>query len=717
MNDRAGTSRSFSPALDRLCSFVAVSQSQSADAILRQLLMQCMVILPDQAFAGNEQFTECLDALFGLQMPAHRVQEAIDALVADRKITRSSNGAFFLDPSERAAISTRIAEAESLQGRVSSEWLAEARAGHPSVGAERAWKALQEYLSRSFRRHGMQTVALLDVTNTANPVQSESLASMLTEAVKGACPESERPEVEAMIREFFATLGKNPDRTRFVVQLADGAFSYFSLTVPPDVAEQLRSKLADLTLFLDTNFLFGILDLHANPLVDVSREVLHVIKDHRLPFKLRYHEATEREMKRTIGGIASELRSHHWPQAVSRAAVRSRNVSGIEQRFHSANAASPISAETFFKPFEHLDILLKDFGILIYRAPDGRAAQRADLLHDYNAYLTRRGKEKPYETIDHDVIVLDSVRHARSRSRSSLEAKALFVTCDYVLSRFDWETGQGRNELACTVLPNQLLQLLRPFIPASSDFDESFAKTFAIPEFRTLASGAAAAASRLLGLLTAYEGIREDTAAAMLANDMVLDSLRKTKDHGQAQRLVESAMVTIQQDLLEESAALKAQLERESRERLATDAAQRRRTEELGAERDALAARLRLESEKAERELAEASTSRDQAERASQEAAGRADVSERRLRRALTAVAAIAALGFAFVAEFALGRWGWPWLLQHPNSYGIRAGLYLTALLLSLGLARESWRRWCWGAGCLAIAVSVVQILGGPVKR
>lgn len=501
--------------------------------------------------------------------------------------------------------------------------------------------------------------------------------------------------------------------------------------MPPDVADQLRSNLKELTLFLDTNFLFGILDLHANPLVDVSQELLRVTLTHHLPFKLRYHEATEREMLRTIHGISSDLKGRHWPQAVSRAAAASRNVSGIERRFHEENARRAVDPEEFFKPLGHMDVLLKEKGILIYRQPTGRQEERADLLHAYREFLEGRGKQKPYESIDHDVTVLDAVRSMRSSARSSLEARALCVTCDYLLTRFDWETARTDHGLVCTVLPNQLLQLVRPFLPSSSDFDRSFANSFAIPEFRTVHSGATVACSKMLAILASYKGIREETAAAMLANDVLLDKLKQAKTDAEFHEQVESAIVDVNSTLLEETVALKRQLQENAREQEAAKLTMRKDLETAAAERRTLqdakasvearvasvheeaavsAAALRgdLQREMHAKEDAEARA------RKAQEAIGRERANTARWRLLVaTLVAILTVIG----VEIAVRNANWSWLLLHDNSYAIRGGFGLSALLFWIGLLRRDWRTWCWGTGCFALIVVLLSLLGGPGKR
>jgi hypothetical protein len=147
-------------------------------------------------------------------------------------------------------------------------------------------------MASAFKRHGAETVLLLD---PANPVRTEirdTLSTYLDDAVKAHCDDITRETAFRLITGFFTDSPAN--RTRYIAQLLDGTFTYYAITVDQFAATYLKEGIAPLSLFLDTNFIFAILDLNDNPLKDVSLELLEVVKKHNLPFKLYYHEETLR---------------------------------------------------------------------------------------------------------------------------------------------------------------------------------------------------------------------------------------------------------------------------------------------------------------------------------------------------------------------------------------------------------------------------------------
>jgi hypothetical protein len=725
------TSTPFSTAFDRLCNFVAIRQTDKAGEVLRQLLLRCPLLLPEQRWDGPATFVEALHGLFGLQLPPEQIQRALDQLRSAGHIKTAASGSFLLDEAVRERLTDEIREARRLEDAVRDGWFASAAFLEDKCDRDEAWKALQAYLAGAFERHGVQSVALLDVTVATDGRYEDSLRSILSRAIAEHCEEADRQQAAAAITDFLATVGTDGDRTRYVVQLADGAFSYYSLTVPDDVAEQLRSKLASLTLFLDTNFLFGILDLHFNPLVDVSEELLRLVKENGIPFLLRYHEATEREMRRTLAAIGADLKGRHWSPQLSAAAARSRKVSGIQRKYHERNARTRLDPEDFLRPYDHLDVILREKGIDIYRAGTQRPETKADLLADYEAFLNAHNKQKPYESMDHDMSVLHTVRTLRSRARSSLEAKALCVTCDYLFARFDWEQTRGTDRLSCTVLPNQLLQLLRPFVPASQDFNRSFANSFAIPEFRTTHSGATVACSKMLSILSGYEGLKEETAASMLANDVLINQLRHTNSETETRERIESFLTNANAELIEETTALRTELTRRAAaERNAVLEADAER-KKLDSARQALSAAdqqivktrdqaladvkaAQLEAEAARRRAIEAEEERGRISKTAEELKEQVTAANRQKLRLRLALGFALGIAVGIGCELLIRYFNVLWLLDHSNSYSLRASWFCAEVAFFVGLIRRDWRGTAWGIVGLAFAIVVVSVLGGP---
>ncbi len=104
--------------------------------------------------------------------------------------------------------------------------------------------------------------ALLDPSIKTDTEYETSLSTILRESIIDELPPELHSLAARAIPDFFVKVGTDQDRSAYVIQLADGAFNFYTLEVPEDLAKRLQAQLKELTIFLDTNFLFGILDLH-----------------------------------------------------------------------------------------------------------------------------------------------------------------------------------------------------------------------------------------------------------------------------------------------------------------------------------------------------------------------------------------------------------------------------------------------------------------------
>lgn len=707
--------RDFTLAFEKMCNFVAISKTQSGDETLRQLILQCFAVLREESFEGVQHVTESIDVLFGLQIPEHWVQHVFNKLTEENLVQKTPTQKYVLDPDTHNEIQKRIDEAFGLQESVKNGWFAEIVLKYPTLETDQAWIALQGYLARAFRRHGIQTAALLDPNIDVAPEYSESLSFLLEDLLKGSVSEEQRPATAEAIHLFFANVGKHPNRTKYITQLGDGAFNYFSLTVEPETAEQFGNRLQPLTLFLDTNFLFGVLDLHVNPHVEVSNDLLRSTQKYKLPFELLYHEATEKEMQSTINHYWKSLRPYQWPQGLSRAATTTRYVPGIVAKYHQMNAEKGIDVDTFFGFFKHTDELLKNKNILIYKTETQDQENIGKLIQQYQEFLSKWGKDKPEKIVEHDMTVLDTVRRLRSDSKSSIEAKALLITCDFTLYRFDWESSRQEGFLACVVLPNLFWQLLRPFMPLDSDFERSFAETFALPEFRSIGSRSSEACNKMLCLLSLYKDFPEETAARLLSNDLLIDGLRKIEDDKEFQDYVDNAIAADNTSLMEEKAALEKKLELErakkgEREK-ELEKTYRQKEREIEALKKAMSAqekevKIAVEREKQARvDVEERIVDKEELRKRA----------ERRSEIYASILGVILGLVGIFIFNFMVDKIPWTWLLEHQNSYSLQGIFYILIMVLVLGLFQRRWRKWLWGSSVLCGLILLgLSLLGGP---
>jgi hypothetical protein len=158
--------------------------------------------------------------------------------------------------------------------------------------------------------------------------------------------------------------------------------------------------------------------------------------------------------------------------------------------------------------------------------------------------------------MEHDIAVWVSLQDLRRDASSVLDSGAILLTTDYALCQFDWATlrkGKGHRVGTAVVAPH-FMQILRPLVPATRDFDAQFVADVAGLEFRA----AAADYSPLIGQVYAYfdtlRGLPDSIALDILTDEVLLTELSRVEGTPEFFDLLTDAVVD-GVDIAEEDAA------------------------------------------------------------------------------------------------------------------------------------------------------------------
>ena len=719
----AKSSSDYQKVFHRLSHFIALSKDGKTEEAIDHLVKTIFVLDSNESYTQAHEIADAIDGYFGLRLNVHLIQESLDRL--------QKQGILQSDPSKnclrvadqiRANIEERIEDAARLEEEVRQEWLESIENRLPGATTqfnEPLWQCLTDYMSKAFRRHGAETLRLLSTDVDIDGSDFRPLSTFLHEAITRNCNNLPQDEVKECIRDFFRT--STPQRTKYLVQLLDGTFTFFALTIDDATARYLRESIYPLNIFLDTNFIFGILELHSNPFVQVSKELIDIIRSNSFPFTLYYHEETLDEIQRTIRSIGARLKSQKWQSAISRAVLRTASLSGIELRFHEINANTPIDPDTFLSKYGNgLTEILKDYGFKIYRdsyrSSDEEEAELETKINRYEDFiLENRNRPKSYITLRHDIVVWETVNRLRRKGDSILDVGAVFLTADHYFFRFDWEYLSGKNQLGIVVLPNHFLQILRPLVPATENFDRRFVETFAIPKFRSINSEFTETQGKIITILNTYSDISEETAVRILSNSMLTESLKNVDASSQEfAEAIESALARDNELLLEEKEALKREKE-EALKRAALEERMRKKTEEelkqIEEEKEAaesLAQEKKLQASQKEQRLRELQRELQQKDKSLQKLAEDKEKYDRYLRLMMGTIVAISGLILIFI----LPHWlDWRWLNDHQRSLGLKASALLALAGLIWAIFDKDRLKWSLGAVVLGAALVFIQLL------
>jgi hypothetical protein len=430
----------------------------------------------------------------------------------------------------------------------------------------------------------------------------------------------------------------NHDVRQFLLRRLNGQYAREAAAVDDAVLKSLthdRARRPRVKLFLDTNFVLSVLELHDNPENEGIRDFLALvpeIKEH-VEIALYVLPITVDETRHVVQGAISRLTGLVLSRSVATAASAGGGVAGngLDRRYIQAAASAAsrsLTPQTFFGPYEtDTMLLLRERGVELFNESldSLRTDQEViDDMHDQEEVQrrVRRDGAKPYETNLHDMVLWQFVRrHRPVLVESPLEAEFWIATLDYGLVSFDRSkrVRKGRHGPPICMTPAALIQLFRFWVPRTDLLDKALVGSIREPLlFLDFDRAAEKVTLEILSAMSRFEA-SDDLSPTLIRRVVMNKRLRSEMAQSSefpegANSLIESAVLEEAKRLEQEFAALeleKAEAQRRLDETVARqeeDAARAREqsgqtTAELG-EKDAAVARAEQEARTLRSDLA-----------------------------------------------------------------------------------------------------------------
>jgi hypothetical protein len=592
----------FSERFRRLCQVAAIAETTRTEEVIEGLLAVAMAY-GNGPWRDAGDWAAAVNDLFGLDVPQAEILAAVARMSDPNGTTLMYDvrtGTYTIAAQTRREVLERIAAGSDLERRAQSSWLAEIESTLSSLPSKALWSCLIEYTGLALVRHGSEAVELIggtaeddlddDASDNDGSVATLLLASMRANGIDAA----EYDHVAAAVATFFD--GKDADRVQYVVQLTDSVFNFLSINVDEEIRKTLMEGLPSLTIFLDTNVIYGLMGAHSQPLAAASADLLRAIQENAFPFKTYYHEKTLSELQRTIESVGRRLTKAQWTPAASAGLLAApRLLTSIEVKYHQQNVRTRTPPGVFLDRYSNIPGLLADLGLSIYRTSTAGESEEAsrmryELVAEYEAFAKEnagpsRRYEKSYETLDHDMTVwLAASSRRRPTGKSPLFVGSLVLSADFLLRKFDRQllTKSHGSGIPTIVMPDTLFRALRPFMASASNFDRTFVEVFATPEFMGLNRSMNDARLNVAAYLSTYEDLAEETATKLLTNAMLMNRVKHFDGESDELRAaVDAALVEENDVLLRERDQARSEAHRQSSAAQETAAFLRRDVEEL----------------------------------------------------------------------------------------------------------------------------------------
>ncbi|GAA2122096.1 hypothetical protein [Kocuria atrinae] len=537
------SSRPTADVLKRLSQVAAITSSNRLEDTL-DWIIPMLTYFSEGPWRSADDWQDEIEASYGIDIPLHDIGESLSRLQQNKVLVwEGSKQQFTLKRDAAPAIEDKIEKASDLEDRVLARWIDLAGAKlPPGRSAKEWWQLLMDYCAPVFREHGIDAIGILteDAPTSSNETHDKILGRVMAEH---EVSEHDVADLKLAIYQFFHS--DDPEIDKYISQLADSTYNLLALCIDEKSRASLQKSVPELKIFVDTNIILSLLGTHDTPLAMASIDLFRVISKAKLPFTLYYHAKTLSELTHTLEDACHRLQKRTWPQHASRAVVnlpwQATRMSGIEMRFHELNAKTPTDPRAFCARFRSPAALLSNHGLRIYRESDiangGEYLElKATILADYGKYLAKypRRKNTPYVKLDHDCSVwMTTSDHQVPNHKGLIFSGAFFLSSDFLLWRFDRDVmKKNYKSRPVVVLPDALLQALRPFVGGAQFNDRAFVQAFSASEFR--AGGNEAELSEtvrsVLSYLAAFEDLPEETAIRILSDNILIEGLQRYED-------------------------------------------------------------------------------------------------------------------------------------------------------------------------------------------
>jgi hypothetical protein len=541
------------------------------DKAVQQLLI-FVIWLQQNKLSSMQEILDVLKDQLGITLDSARCREQLEQLEKAGKIARFENG-FKLTESAFAEAQRLIEDAQRIEDDAKKQFATVVEDLCPGLDPSQVWSDFNDkFLAPFVKDMGAHIFRLLTTGTQAS--EFRQLAKDYLTRFVSSYPQDTASALQKVILNFL----NSRDRSvrSYILRVMNSYFYVEAL----GVTEKDLQKLMELAgsrpifkVFVDTNFLFSILNLHDNPSNEAAKALMDLRGRLHESVTVRFYVTplTLDEAKRVIASQKSSLTGIRMTPNLVRGAQAARIMSGIQQRFIEACADNPsLDAESFFRPY--INDLLKIArlsGIELYneKLDDYKTKQEVvkDILEQQSFEENRYGSDaKPYEALEHDIVLWHFVKGKRqSYLESPIEAEYWIVTIDYRFLAFDRYKTKNQ-QIAVCVHPTALIQMLQFWVPRTDMLEEALLASLRLPLFFSeFDPEAEKVAIKILQTLGRFENV-EDIPADTVANILLSESLRAKMS---ATSQVEEQVQLIREALIEEQNRLQRELE-ESRGRL-----------------------------------------------------------------------------------------------------------------------------------------------------
>lgn len=471
----------------------------------------------------------------------YEIQASIKRLVAQGKILGDNTDRYIISIDQRGVINSQVNESLDLERKIITSFSNIISPSCESINSKQLWDEFkQRFLIPLVSDLGIRVYEFFTKKKQELPwvYYIENFLDII--------PEECQKDVRQSITIFLDP--DNDDLAQFILRYLDAYLlisAYGLSTQTLNTLKSVSEENIDFIIFVDTNVIFSLLDLHTNPSNETVSQLMELVSSVEKTFNICFVASpiTLKETQDAIKYYRDQLAGSDFPLNLVEVG-KFAGVSGVYRRYFDRvqEANQQINVIDYFEPYlSQIDPILGSKGVTVFK--EGNVFEYESIpkvISDIDVqkrFENDRYKEhaKGIDQITKDVALWHFVQDQRKpHTTSPLHAKYWVLTIDYHFLSFDRFKKKGSDQIPICIHPSQLIQLLRFFVPSSPQIGKILLGTIITPIIsRGLNGKTEQTIIRILKRLSRFEGIEDvpvGIITKMLADEALVTQLEKQND-------------------------------------------------------------------------------------------------------------------------------------------------------------------------------------------
>ena len=465
----------------------------------------------------QEELSDEIASLFHVLVSTDRINLLINALFRDGIILFDTEGHIEISPTKKAEFITARLQETSLRKTATSLWIDYIRQMQEVSSELEAFlsQALPIFLRSLFVKHGVSSYELLTSIGDGDSFDLKQIAHDVSQQFD----ETYSSNIETLLPTIFQTINQ-VTIIEYLKHSIDKAIGYISEVISDENLNHITDSLKELTIYLDTNTIYRLLNLQGNSRFESIKETLDFCRANGV--RLKVSALTKKELSSRLKFDARVLMKFPMRTNLSCAGYKYRTSDNYVSTYWLQSETTGISVSDFIEYYQNFDILLEAEQIEIeeIEVDEQPLIDKARIFFEKMS-LRDPNHEKSDSGLWHDAYNFAYIQKMqKANAKNAVDTHCLFLTTDHALTTFQREDYEVKEEPPVVIAPSQLLQMFA-FSKADSGYEETFIKFFASSSLGISFKYSNDDIQEILSRIGHYNGITAVIAERILARELV----------------------------------------------------------------------------------------------------------------------------------------------------------------------------------------------------